>query len=226
MRIAEPRKIAEATANAVRSHEPRPPRPAGRCVWRPCDREQDGESDGAADLLDGVHRRRGDAGLGGTPRVAVLMAEPRQEIIMPHTEQRGALQRMDNIALVVDDLATARAYFTELGMELEGEATLEGSRPQTYRADHVPHAGELLQRQQPNFLCRASSLAARPVIWTISGSDDLHAHEGQVPRVLRLTSFSNVPRVGSIARLSPIFSPTCRTDRPESANRIQDLARS
>ncbi|GAA2404973.1 VOC family protein [Actinomadura vinacea] len=46
---------------------------------------------------------------------------------MTHTEQRGTLQRMDNIAIVVDDLAAAKAFFTELGMELEGEATLEGS---------------------------------------------------------------------------------------------------
>lgn len=46
---------------------------------------------------------------------------------MTPTEQRGALQRMDNIAIVVDDLAAAKAFFTELGMELEGEATLEGS---------------------------------------------------------------------------------------------------
>ncbi len=46
---------------------------------------------------------------------------------MTHTEQRGALQRLDNIAIVVDDLPTAKAFFTELGMELEGEATLEGS---------------------------------------------------------------------------------------------------
>jgi catechol 2,3-dioxygenase-like lactoylglutathione lyase family enzyme len=46
---------------------------------------------------------------------------------MTPTEQRGALQRMDNVAIVVDDLAAAKAFFTELGMELEGEATLEGS---------------------------------------------------------------------------------------------------
>jgi catechol 2,3-dioxygenase-like lactoylglutathione lyase family enzyme len=46
---------------------------------------------------------------------------------MTHTEQRGTLQRLDNIAIVVDDLAAAKAFFTELGMELEGEATLEGS---------------------------------------------------------------------------------------------------
>lgn len=46
---------------------------------------------------------------------------------MTDTEPRGALQRMDNVAIVVDDLAAAKAFFAELGMELEGEATLEGS---------------------------------------------------------------------------------------------------
>jgi len=36
------------------------------------------------------------------------------------------LLRMDNILIVVDDLEAAIAFFTELGMELEGEATVEG----------------------------------------------------------------------------------------------------
>ena len=36
------------------------------------------------------------------------------------------LQRMDNVLIVVDDLEAAKAFFTELGMELEGEATNEG----------------------------------------------------------------------------------------------------
>jgi len=36
------------------------------------------------------------------------------------------IQRMDNILLVVDDLEAAIAFFVELGMELEGEATVEG----------------------------------------------------------------------------------------------------
>lgn len=40
---------------------------------------------------------------------------------------RGAVQRMDNVAIVVDDLAAAKAFFGELGLELEGEATVEGS---------------------------------------------------------------------------------------------------
>lgn len=46
---------------------------------------------------------------------------------MTHTEQRGTVHRLDNVAIVVDDLAAAKAFFAELGLELEGEATLEGS---------------------------------------------------------------------------------------------------
>ena len=33
---------------------------------------------------------------------------------------------MDNVGIVVDDLATAIAFFRELGLELEGRATIEG----------------------------------------------------------------------------------------------------
>jgi catechol 2,3-dioxygenase-like lactoylglutathione lyase family enzyme len=36
------------------------------------------------------------------------------------------LQRMDNILIVVEDLEAAIAFFTALGMELEGESTVEG----------------------------------------------------------------------------------------------------
>ena len=36
------------------------------------------------------------------------------------------LQRMDNVLIVVDDLEAAKAFFIELGMELEGETTVEG----------------------------------------------------------------------------------------------------
>ncbi len=34
---------------------------------------------------------------------------------------------MDNVLLVVDDLEAAKAFFFELGLELEGETTVEGS---------------------------------------------------------------------------------------------------
>ena len=37
-----------------------------------------------------------------------------------------AIRRMDNVLIVVQDMEAVKAFFTELGMELEGEATLEG----------------------------------------------------------------------------------------------------
>jgi len=37
------------------------------------------------------------------------------------------LLRMDNVLVVVDDLDAAIAFFVELGMELEGRTTVEGS---------------------------------------------------------------------------------------------------
>ena len=37
-----------------------------------------------------------------------------------------ALKRMDNMGIVVESLDTAIAFFTELGMQLEGRATIEG----------------------------------------------------------------------------------------------------
>jgi catechol 2,3-dioxygenase-like lactoylglutathione lyase family enzyme len=37
-----------------------------------------------------------------------------------------AIQRMDHVSVVVDDLEAAIAFFIELGMELEGEAPIEG----------------------------------------------------------------------------------------------------
>ncbi|URN09294.1 VOC family protein [Actinomadura madurae] len=37
-----------------------------------------------------------------------------------------ALKRMDNVLIVVDDLEAVIAFFTELGMELEGKGPLEG----------------------------------------------------------------------------------------------------
>ncbi|MFD0313607.1 VOC family protein [Streptomyces flavalbus] len=50
---------------------------------------------------------------------------------MTDTDQRGgpgggAIRRLDNVAIVVDDLPAAKAFFAALGLELEGEATVEG----------------------------------------------------------------------------------------------------
>jgi catechol 2,3-dioxygenase-like lactoylglutathione lyase family enzyme len=37
-----------------------------------------------------------------------------------------AVQRMDNVGIVVDDLPGTIAFFRELGLELEGQGTIEG----------------------------------------------------------------------------------------------------
>src|SRR3954451_16075333 len=36
------------------------------------------------------------------------------------------IQRMDNVGIVVDDLPATIAFFRELGLELEGQSTVEG----------------------------------------------------------------------------------------------------
>ena len=36
------------------------------------------------------------------------------------------IRRMDNVLIVVEDLEAAKAFFAALGMELEGETTVEG----------------------------------------------------------------------------------------------------
>jgi catechol 2,3-dioxygenase-like lactoylglutathione lyase family enzyme len=36
------------------------------------------------------------------------------------------IQRMDNVLIVVEDLEAAKAFFVELGMELEGQTQVEG----------------------------------------------------------------------------------------------------
>jgi catechol 2,3-dioxygenase-like lactoylglutathione lyase family enzyme len=42
------------------------------------------------------------------------------------TDPRSKLLRMDNVLIVVEDLEAAKAFFVELGMELEGETQVEG----------------------------------------------------------------------------------------------------
>src|SRR5512139_2133301 len=42
------------------------------------------------------------------------------------TMTKNKLLRMDNVLIVVDDLEAAKAFFFELGLELEGETTVEG----------------------------------------------------------------------------------------------------
>src|SRR6187399_2314435 len=37
------------------------------------------------------------------------------------------IQRLDHVSVVVDDLEAAKAFFVELGMELEGEGPIQGA---------------------------------------------------------------------------------------------------
>ncbi len=48
------------------------------------------------------------------------------------------VQRMDNVGIVVDDLPATIAFFRELGLELEGQATIEGDW-----AERVTGLGEM-----------------------------------------------------------------------------------
>src|ERR687891_711662 len=41
-------------------------------------------------------------------------------------KENPMLKRMDNVGIVVEDLKAAIAFFVELGLELEGETTVEG----------------------------------------------------------------------------------------------------
>jgi catechol 2,3-dioxygenase-like lactoylglutathione lyase family enzyme len=45
-----------------------------------------------------------------------------------------AVKRMDNVGIVVEDLDATVEFFRELGLELEGRATIEGSGPGRSRA--------------------------------------------------------------------------------------------
>jgi catechol 2,3-dioxygenase-like lactoylglutathione lyase family enzyme len=50
-----------------------------------------------------------------------------QRLLGPHgVVARVAIHRMDNVLIVVDDLEAAKAFFIELGMELEGQTQVEG----------------------------------------------------------------------------------------------------
>jgi hypothetical protein len=43
------------------------------------------------------------------------------------TVEHMTIQRMDHVGIVVDDLADAVEFFVELGLELQGEASVEGA---------------------------------------------------------------------------------------------------
>ena len=64
------------------------------------------------------------------PRVRARRSEALRESspdrLSRPTIENMAIQRMDHVGIVVEDLADAVAFFTELGLELQGEAPVEG----------------------------------------------------------------------------------------------------
>jgi catechol 2,3-dioxygenase-like lactoylglutathione lyase family enzyme len=125
-----------------------------------------------------------------------------------------ALQRMDNVLIVVEDLEGAKAFFAELGMELEGETTVEGPwADQTVglegvRADiammrtpdghgrvelsrfHTPPAVRAEPESAP-----ANALGIRRIMFAVEGIDDV---------VARLSSHG-AELVGEIAQYEDVY---------------------
>src|SRR6266480_1146050 len=57
-----------------------------------------------------------------------------------------ALKRMDDVGIVVDDLVAAIEFFRELGLELEGQATIEGEWAERVTGLHPMHAEIAMMR--------------------------------------------------------------------------------
>ena len=104
------------------------------------------------------------------------------------------IQRMDNVLIVVEDLERAKTFFTELGMELEGETSVEGSSVDRVvgldgvRADiammRMPdgHGGiELAKFHTPAAVrsepenAPANTLGLRRIMFAVEGLDDVVA---------------------------------------------------
>jgi catechol 2,3-dioxygenase-like lactoylglutathione lyase family enzyme len=60
-----------------------------------------------------------------------------------------ALKRMDNVGIVVDDLAATIEFFRELGLELEGQATIEGDWAERVTGLH-PMCVEIAMMRTPD----------------------------------------------------------------------------
>jgi catechol 2,3-dioxygenase-like lactoylglutathione lyase family enzyme len=104
------------------------------------------------------------------------------------------IRRMDNVLINVDDLEAATAFFVELGMELEGKATVEGDWAgrvvglENVRADivmmrtpdghgrvelskfHTPPAISSEPQNAP-----ANTLGIRRIMFAVEGIDDVVA---------------------------------------------------
>jgi catechol 2,3-dioxygenase-like lactoylglutathione lyase family enzyme len=125
------------------------------------------------------------------------------------------IQRMDNVLIVVEDLEAAQAFFAELGMELEGETTVEGPWVdqvvglEDVRADitmmrtpdghgrveltrfHRPPAVKSEPQNAP-----ANTLGIRRIMFAVDDVDDV---------VARLRSRHGAELVGEIAQYKDVY---------------------
>jgi catechol 2,3-dioxygenase-like lactoylglutathione lyase family enzyme len=116
---------------------------------------------------------------------------------------RMAVRRMDNVGIVVEDLAATVAFFVELGLKLQGEMTVEGDWAdrvvglEGIRVDiammRTPddHSGlELMRFQRPRAVgvapknAPANAMGIRRLQFVVDDIDDvlarLHAHGGEL----------------------------------------------
>jgi catechol 2,3-dioxygenase-like lactoylglutathione lyase family enzyme len=126
-----------------------------------------------------------------------------------------AIQRMDSVLIVVDDLEAAKAFFAEFGMELEGETSVEGGWVDSVvglndvRADivmmrtpdghgrieltkfHTPPAVRAEPESAP-----ANTLGIRRIMFAVDDIDDVAA---------RLCKNHGAELVGEIAQYEDIY---------------------
>jgi catechol 2,3-dioxygenase-like lactoylglutathione lyase family enzyme len=134
-----------------------------------------------------------------------------------------AIQRMDHVGVVVGDLAAATAFFAELGLELEGEAPIEGrwvdqvNGLDGVRVDIVMmrtpdgHGGlELTKFRTPAAVSAMpenappNTLGLRNIMFAVDDIDDVVARRavrGQLPALLRPRPRRHHRRAGRAAQL-------------------------
>jgi catechol 2,3-dioxygenase-like lactoylglutathione lyase family enzyme len=101
------------------------PQPAMERSWKGC-RQNHGHSSSPAVAPARTHRLHSMP----TPCASdYTSVGPKETLLDKATHSRVdhmAIQRMDNVLIVVDDLEAAKSFFIELGLELEGETQVEG----------------------------------------------------------------------------------------------------
>jgi catechol 2,3-dioxygenase-like lactoylglutathione lyase family enzyme len=103
-----------------------------------------------------------------------------------------SIQRLDNVGIVVDDLTRAIAFFVELGLQLEGQTTVEGPSVDrlvglenvrtdlaTLRTPNGHGRVELMKFQAPTAViaeptnAAANTLGIRRIMFAVDDIDDV-----------------------------------------------------